>query len=328
MKALVPWQPSPAEKEDLRRRLLASDAVVPFSADPDLLTRVAALGMQQEVGTQNDELARFVFDADSDAVVARASLRAELVTYGNEVGVRIWAEGHPRITLRFPGIRALLHPRHCFDADGHLRQLVVFPSVVARWLGTQGVEAVLVKAWALNTVFGGFAPSDGYYQTNMWELSNIDVLQYARLVERRQIAFLGTHDLVAHISGTRGEAWTELAKTATRVRQCIEGYLAGVPDPNLSALILPYVAGIFLDDLAQPPCYGAPSRLAGLDAVLRAIESRALPPGELRYQLRFPESYERLVTLVRFGSDRDVEQQAPGLVAALVAEIHQTSARF
>ncbi len=315
----------PEEKASLRRRVARYEREIPFSLDPELAVIVASLGIQQEVGTQNDEMARFVFDADTGTAVPRESLKAELIRYGGTHGVRIRAEGHVRLDFRFPGIQSLLHPGLSRAADGTLEALVVFPSIVAAFLRGQGVEPVIVVPWALNTIFGGFHPSDGFYQTNMWELLNVDAIRYASLVEKRQLAFLGTHDLVAHAAGTRGEAWDELSKLGTRVRETLEAYIAGVSSPNVSSLILPYVSGIMLDDLAQPPCYGAESRLIVLEEVLKAIDGATLPPAAPLQLLKFPELYARLIDLARFGEISRVRSEAPVMVRGLVAEIARTS---
>jgi hypothetical protein len=314
-------------KDSLRKKLLASPEVIPYSRDPRAASLITCLGNQQEVGTPNDELARFLFTPESDRPIPRESLRAELISPGSAFGVRIWAEGFSHLEIRFPKLRGLLHPDYSFHPDGSLKQLVVFPAPIARWLEGQGVTAVLVKPWALNTIFGGFHPSQGYYQTNMWEMFNIDVIRYAGLVERRQVPFLGTHDLVAHVAGTQRAAWDELAPLGGRVRRHLQEYFQGVARPNPGSLILPYIAGIVLDDLAQPPCYGAPSRRHVLEEVLRLIDRSRLDPSPERVLLRFPERYEKLVNLARFGALEDILRKTRSLTEGLVEEILATSVR-
>ena len=110
MSVLQPYRVTPEEAGLLRRELEHLPEVIPFSKAPELAARVASLGMHREVGTLNDELARFLFDADTGELVQRSAIRSEMVQYHAAVGLRIWVEGHPRLDLRFRGLRPLLHP--------------------------------------------------------------------------------------------------------------------------------------------------------------------------------------------------------------------------
>ncbi len=166
MTRLVPYELSPEDLRVLRCRLARSPEIVSLRDEPELAALVASLGICREVGTLNDEMARFVFDGESGELVAPDSLKAELVKYGSTVGVRIWAEGHATLELRFRGLQALLHPRFSFDDEGRLRQCVFFPVSIARILELDEAELVLVRPWGLNTIFGGFDPAKHYYQTN------------------------------------------------------------------------------------------------------------------------------------------------------------------
>ncbi len=80
-----------------------------------------------------------------------------------------------------------------------------------------------------------------------------------------------------------------------------------------------------LDDLAQPPAYGAVTRSHVLEEVMRHIEARTVSPAEARFQLKFPSSYEPLIELARFSSPQKVLAEAKDRVNQLVDEIHATS---
>ncbi len=92
MSELSPIELSAQELAHLRGELLALPPVTPIVAEPKLTATLAAIGIQQEVGTINDEMARFVYDYDSGQAIARERMRAELVRYRGFTGVRIWAE--------------------------------------------------------------------------------------------------------------------------------------------------------------------------------------------------------------------------------------------
>src|SRR6185312_15213328 len=109
----------------------------------------------------------------------------------------------------------------------------------------------IVPQWGLNTIFGGFDGSLHYYQTNLWELDNNDTLRFARLLHKRLIPILGTHDLTAHISGVRHEEVQKLALLGERIADSIERYFDGIRAQarTRASLIIPYLVGVLLDDL-------------------------------------------------------------------------------
>jgi hypothetical protein len=323
--ALETYVVTRAEAERLREELERRDEIVDFSSAMELAERVASLGMHREAGTLNDELARFLFDVDRGECVARGAIRSEMVRYGEAIGWRVRVENVPRLELRFRGLKPLLHPRFSFNDDGTLHSLVVFPRTVAAFLKSEGVEPVLVRPWALNTIFGGFDPAMHYYQTNFWELEHNDSLRFARLVEQRRIPFLGTHDLVAHISGTRGEAWSDLSRWGRWARELLETYFAGIRVPSIASLVIPYTLGVLLDDLAQPPTYGAESRKVVMRELARALEQKAVPSDSPLLLMRFPAHYEQVIDLARDPSLERIRKQAPGMVKRLAREIREQS---
>lgn len=319
---------SPEKIQSLRRELLSRKSeVTPFREAPRLAEQIASLGICREVGTVNDEIARFLFDARTGEAVVREDLRAELVTLGRHVGVSIWCESSPVMELRIRGLRDLLHPRFSFHPDGTIHRLVVFPAVVAEILRGQGIEAVLVKTWGRNSLFGGFDPSKGYYQTNFWELENNDALLFSQLVKNRELAFLGTHDLVAHIAGAKAEHWPLLVEQATRVHSTIADYFGATKTPSIAALILPYTLGTVLDDLAQPPSYGSKNHAAVLGALLTAVHERHVPADLKTILVEFPAVFQQVIELSR---TKGIENDLPrvrGTVAELTRRIREKSLR-
>lgn len=308
---------SSEEMDRLRREFSKTDEITPYSRAPKLAGLAASLGVQREVGTVNDQFARFIFDADRGEVVRLDSLRAKLVEYEGLVGVSVQSAQSSRIDVRARGMRDLLHPKFSFNPDGTVRELVIFPELVARILAGRGVEAVMVRSWGMNSIFGGFDPSKGYYQTNFWELENNDSLLFSALVKEGRLALLGTHDFIAHAAGVRSEVWVELKPFADRVHRGISEYLRGVSRPSIAALILPYTLGVVLDDLAQPPSYGSKSHIAVLEELLREIERRPIPANFPTLLRKFPTQFQTIIDLSRtFGIERD-----PGRITATVRQM-------
>lgn len=311
--------------DSLRRCALAGPEKISFLQGPRELLWIASLGIAREVGTVNDELSQFTYDAGNGERVSREKMRAEVIELQGHYGVRIWVQGCESIEVRVKGFPKLLHPEFSFDADGRINQLVFFPESIARVLALEGIELVFIREWAMNTIFGGFHPAEGFYQTNLWELVNNDSQRFARLVQERQLPLLGTHDLVAHIAGVQGSDWPALVEEARELRETLEAYFEGVENPHIASRILPYAAGVVLDDLAQPPNYGKPARRAVLKALLDGIRRSEIRPSQQKLLLRFPQAYEKIIHLSRSEDREEVKKTAESLVLQLEREIQAAS---
>lgn len=304
----------------LQRQFESLPEVTSFRSRPEFSAKIASYGIFREVGTPNDELARFIFDAKSQQPIRRESLKAELVEWNNLFGVHIFSTDSQHLELRIKGFYDVVHPKLSRNEDGTFHSLFVFPEIINEIALTEGVELVLVKSWGMNSLFGGFDPSKGYYQTNLWEIENNDVLKFSDLTRKGQIAFLGTHDLIAHIGGVDRAHWDLLRKIANEVFESLHAYFSLTPNPSVSSLILPYTIGVVLDDLAQPPSYSSAGHLAVLKELLSQVDKRAIPPDLKTMLIQFPSSFQKIIELSRT-SGIDLE---PGKIKiAVQSMIHE-----
>jgi hypothetical protein len=217
------------------------------------------------------------------------------------------------------------HPSFSYNEDGSIHSLLIFPRLVAKIAALEGVELVLVKSWALNSIFGGFDPSKAYYQTNFWELENNDSLLSADLVRRGRLALLGTHDLIAHVAGVRRDAWKKLRGDAERAYQTIGRYFERTSKPSLASLILPYTIGVVLDDLAQPPTYGSKNHTLVLNLLLDEVDKNSIPPHVPTVLTKFPPQFEKII-----GASRNKKisiNEIEALIYQMVGEIKNASIR-
>lgn len=289
----------------LRKQFEALPEVSLFRSSPKLSAQIASYGILREVGTINDELSRFIFDVDSQKPVRQESLKAEFVEWNQLFGLRIESTDRQRLELRLKGFYDVVHPRLSANADGSLHSLYVFPQIIADIASKQGVDLVMVKSWGMNSIFGGFDPSQSYYQTNFWEIENNDVLKFADLTRQGRIAFLGTHDLIAHIAGVDRGHWLLLQHQAQRVFKILQDYFSQTSKPSVSSLILPYTIGVILDDLAQPPSYGSLGHLAVLEELLVQVEQKVIPADLKTMLTQFPASFQKIIELSReFGIEK------------------------
>jgi hypothetical protein len=316
---------SPEDKEVLRRKLLKTREVVPFSTDPKFFSLLAALGIHQEVGTIHDEFSTFLFDGKSGKKIPRESLRSEMITYQGYTGVRIWAEGFDSLDPRVQGMRTLLHPEFSYNALGEIYQCVFFPEIITQIAALNGAELVSVRPWGINTVFGGFDPTKSYYEGNMWEFINLDALRYSRLLENKQIVFWGTHDLVSHIAGIRKDAWPELVARGRAATAVFEDYFKDHTRPVPFSLVLPYALGMLLDDLAQPMNYESESRRYVVELLMKAIQNRKVKPDSNRYLLKYPPSVETLIALARADNVKITFEKAADILKELISELYSYS---
>ncbi len=329
----------------LRRKLEAMNEVTPFEHDVELFSQIASYGIFREIGTVNDELARFIFDVTTGQPIRVASLRAQMIEWNGLFGLRVFSIDSQRLELRTSGFYDVVHPYLSGNKDGSLHSLVIFPEIVRKIAKAEGVELVVVKSWAKNSVFGGFDPKNGYYQTNFWELENNDTLKFADLLRNGRIPLLGTHDLVAHVPGINRHHWTQLRQNAERVYQSVADYLqleghgtvvkmgtqpnheseSGPAQPSLAALILPYTIGVVLDDLAQPPSYASKSHLAVLEVLLRRLAKKEISANGKQVLLRFPESFQQIIELSRTSNIENSPEEIERVVGEMMAEILRAS---
>jgi hypothetical protein len=309
--------------DELRKKLESSDEIVRFADEPVLAEKVASLGLHREVGTVNDEFARFLFDADRGEVVRRESLKAEFVEWKSLFGVRIHSDDSARIEIRSRWFPETLHPTFGRNTDGTFREFFIFPRLVARIAALEGVDLVLVKTWAMNSIFGGFDPSKAYYQTNYWELENNDSLVFADLLRHHRLAFLGTHDLIAHIAGVRRSKWDSLRIQAESVYREISNYYSKAARPSIASLVLPYTIGVVLDDLAQPPTYGSSSHSMVLDALLGELRKMSVPPDSPTLLSSFPPAFSSIIEASR--SSGLSREEANRFVREMVRQVQRAS---
>lgn len=309
----------------LRESFKRLPEVAVFRDHAKLAAQVASYGIFREVGTVNDELARFIYDSTTARPIRRDSLVAEMIEWRGLFGVRISSRDSRRLELRAKGFYDLVHPRLSFNDDGSAHSLHIFPEIVESMARLEGVDLVLVKPWALNSIFGGFDPKKGYYQTNFWELENNDALRFADLTRQRRLAFLGTHDLIAHIAGLERAAWSRLQKNAGNVHAALSENFQIAAKTSFPALVLPYAIGVVLDDLAQPPSYDSRSHLAVLNELLAQLSRREITVDRPAVLLRFPESFRKLIELSRAPGAESEPDAVRSAVASMIDEISRAS---
>ena len=130
------------------------------------------------------------------------------------------------------------------------------------------------------------------------------------------------------MSGIRRPELYHLSRLGQEVADALTEYFAPVDGRPRSraTLILPYLLGVLLDDLAQPANYRSARHERMVGELLDALRARAIDPCVSWRMMRFPEGFGSLIELTRIASAEDaedIEREARGKVAALVGEIRR-----
>ncbi len=163
-----------------------------------------------------------------------------------------------------------------------------------------------------------FAGLDAIIQTNLWELDQNDALRFAKLAANRQVACLGTHDLVAHLAGLTSAQADTLARVATRVEIALEQYFRNAKERNRTSLVIPYLIGVLLDDLAQPVHFGSIKHQFMLEQLITLLEQNVISPNESRSLLKFPKDFGGLIEFTRNDPENKVLSEGPDRVQSLL----------
>ena len=286
-----PFEINKKMKENLKNRVLSMGEVILFKDEPFLTSAVSCLGIMQEVGTLNDELHRHLFFENSTEQPSIASMQSELISWQGHLGVRIWSTEEGRLYVDHPQLLHLIHPEFSQKEKDTVKQIVLFPSVVSQILSLQQVDVAIIKSWSLNTVFDGFGAKDNFYVTNEWEIRQNDGLRMAGFLSRRELAFMGTHDLTAHVAGVDGYVWNDLQILGERLKTPMS---AG-ESSSMNHLLVPYIIGVLLDDLAQPIHYGCENRLKTIEYLAR-LQSWVVRkiPARVNF-IHFPKSFSQII---------------------------------
>ena len=285
--------------QSLKRSFENFNEVTLFNENLKLSSIIASYGIFREVGTLNDELARFIFDATTKKPLRLESLKANFIEWNGLFGLQIFSTDTKHLELRTKGLYDMIHPNLSKNDDRTIHSLYIFPEIINAIAQSEGVELVLVKSWGMNSIFGGFDPMKAYYQTNFWELENNDSLKFSDLIRHGRLAFMGTHDLVAHIAGLDQKQWYLLRQEAQKVYETIHTYFKSVTTPSISTLILPYTAGVILDDLAQPPSYASKNHIAVLNELIKKISTHEIPANLSTFLTQFPNEFKEIIDMSR-----------------------------
>ena len=271
-----------------------------FSENAAFGSLLALSGVSREIGGPSDELSRLLICPESKETLS-GELNWQLQFVQNCPAICISRKNKRRIILDHPTLGHYLHPNLGGRYELSFEQIIIVPEWIRMILSSENIYLAYNRQWADFSVLAktlplGLAKSKSIYTTNLWEMENLDVLRLLNHLKSRELAFLGTHDLVAHLAGATGEAMDGLEMLSKKALPIIESFSEGRDKKDLT-LLVPYLFGVLLDDLAQPMFYGESNRLFALEMLLSLM--RQWRPKPFHRQDFIPSYFAKIIECCR-----------------------------
>ncbi len=308
---------------EVRERLQSSPPTFGFSESSSLASFCTCLGVQAEMGNPKyDRLSAFL-GVDLDAAAPGANVpwnaafwNTSLVIDNGALGLRLSRnDGH----VLKPRHRDLVHVFEFESRRGEdfPHSATFYPSRVAQHYRLEGFELVIVRDWLANSTFSRDKPV-GYLETNRWEIESRSAVMQTHLMNHRQLALSGTHDIVDHLLGASLPGFSNSAAIFASVNTAFSLAFNESNWNRGGKPIVAYVIGVLLDDLAQPRWYASPSH-----ALAIRMATGALVAPELEYmdtaRVEIPSEFHALIDTVRrpAGDHEIIAERFAGLIASL-----------
>lgn len=274
------------------------DQMILFKDHPLLASLLACLGLQFEIGREGFDRFSALLGIEENSDIRR-SWQSELIKFNGRIGIRFYNDKVTEFAPRQPELVHYLHP-FSISNEQLFNQVVIFPEQIAEYFRQErGIELVIVRDWALSSFLAEEeTQAVNYLKANAWEIKTNSAVAQAELMHKRYLCLSGTHDLVDHMLGATAEG---LAKNDREVKAIVAKFkqIFARPEQNRNAdLVISYLLGLLLDDLAQPRWYGADKHLHMARLCVMAFDELA----QIKTDMPEPMMLTRLtdlMTLVR-----------------------------
>lgn len=285
-------------KLGLITKLRAKPQIFSYDSDPMLASLTCALGLQFEIGKPDWDRLSSAFGIGLNE---NNPWQTQIVTFNDQIGVRLWQPDSTELTPRHTDFTHILHPLS-MDASGRLSQLVIFPNQVSeKYKKNRGLELVIVRDWALTSFLN--QGEVHYLVANRWEIENNTAKIQAEIMTHGQVAFSGTHDLVDHLIGGDVKGFHQRYELYSRINSIYKNFPS--PAKNLS-LVISYIVGVILDDMAQPVWYESAAH-ENLLKKTAGLLAKSFSSDYDRKDLSLPPSFAALMTSLRKKPSLDIE---------------------
>ncbi|MCX6118801.1 MAG: hypothetical protein NT027_14770 [Proteobacteria bacterium] len=271
-----------------------------FTSDPAIAELCSCIGIAFEIGKKEYDRLSLYLGIELNEGVEGNPYQTRVVKKHGHFGLVISRNDGFSLKLAHKDFLHLLGPESVWTEDG-LKELVIFPHLVAQTYRDKGFELVIVRDWLLQTALcHGQHARVNYIFANEWEIkSNIASLQ-ARLILSKQLPFFGTHDIVDHLFDADSSGIDR--NIFSLVNRCMV-QMERENHKDAFSLRLSYFVAVLLDDLAQPKQYCNTSHKLLVRASLAALDtyfsSRQMTESK---DFKLPSEFHELISLSRRNS--------------------------
>ena len=131
----------------------------------------------------------------------------------------------------------------------------------------------------------------------------IGIYLYSKLVSEKKIVFQSSHDIVGHIAGSKSDGISYAASIAENIHAKLHSHFGDAGRGNLPSHLFPFLIGLLLDDLTQPPNYYSDKHTQAINAFLIAIDELDIHPHDPLVLNGFPERINTILQIIREKSD-------------------------
>ncbi len=284
-------------KSNLRIILQKQEPIFSFAEQPALASLIACLGLQFEMGRLGwDRLSVPLGIELKD--YRKNPWHSKIVSFEEQIGICFWIPGRIEFFPRHVDFAEILHPLS-LDKDGQLTQIIIFPNQVAQKYARRGLELVIVKDWVLSSFLseGIDEKPVNYFHVNAHEIVSNSARWQAQLLAKNQVAFSGTHDIADHLLGGTVLGFKDKFEFYRRVQATYE-FTFSQKAPEKSSLIVSYIMGVLLDDMAQPMWYESSAHLEFAQKTLNWLQTATTNSPRVR-SLSLPRSFDFFVNALR-----------------------------
>lgn len=276
-------------KQRLAEKLKKRKSPLSFEEDPVLAALCTCVGLQHELGKKGIDRLSLFFGRDPHTF--ENPWQSQIIVKENKVGLRLLPVHSDPLEIRHEDFKHILSPE-CFDEAGNLSQIVIYPYDVWANYKRMGFDLVIVPDWLRTSAL---EETVNYFYANSWEVdSNIAATQIELMCHRR-IPFSGTHDIVDHLLGADLTRYLCCEAFLLKAKAVYQNVFPVDQKPKPGSLLLSYLIGVLLDDMAQPKWYGSKTHLTLLENSLKHLAKSSLT----LEKKNIPQSFHRLMEKVR-----------------------------
>lgn len=284
-------------KSNLRMVLQKQPAIFSFSEQPALASLIACLGLQFEMGRSGWDRLSVPLGIELQDY-RQNPWHSKIITVDEQIGICFWIPKRIEFFPRHADFAEILHPLS-LDQKGKLSQIVIFPNQVAQKYARRGLDLVIVKDWVLSSFLAeGFEERPvNYFHVNAHEIASNSARWQAQLLAKNQVAFSGTHDVADHLLGGGSNGFRDKSEFYQRVQSIYE-FIFSKSSSEKSSLIVSYILGVLLDDMAQPQWYESAAHLEFAQKTLSWLQSATTHSPRVR-TLSLPRSFDFFMLALR-----------------------------